>query len=188
MYGTTVTPHPEVPVDTLTASPIRTRPPALAALAAVALLLAAPGPVAADPDRTAYELRAEAMDIANLGQLEEAAEFLILTAADLSDDDQEKDDNLRLAGRLYHHAGKLDAAWRTMVNAGVAAYRLGDARQAGHDLVDATVVAVQTGDAIRAWDTAEKVGYVLRTTDLAPEERMVILERIRIEPRETRRG
>lgn len=175
-------------MDTPTASPIRTRPAALAALAAVTLLLAASGPVAADPDRTAYDLRAEAMQIANLGQLEEAAELLVLTAAGLGEDDEEKDDNLRLAARLYHHAGKLDEAWRTMVNAGVAAYRLGDARQAGHDLVDATVVAIQTGDAGRAWDTAEKVGYVLRTTDMALEERMAILERIKIEEREPRRG
>ena len=64
-----------------------------------------------------------------------------------------------------------------MANAG----RLGDAVRAGNDLVDATVVAVQAGNSIRAWDTAEKVGYVLRTADLLPEERLAILERITVE-------
>lgn len=155
---------------------------ALAALAAVLLLVATTGPVLADPDATAYEQRRAAMVMANDGDLVEAAEYLVLAVGQLAADDPEQDDNLRLAARLYHHAGDLDAAWRTMVNAGVAAYRLGDAVRAGNDLVDATVVAVEAGHASRAWDTAHKVGFVLRTAELEAGERLAILERIQVGP------
>lgn len=172
----------------LTAVP--TRPlVALAAVLATAALLALPASALADPDQaSAYEQRRAAMVLANDGRMTEAARYLVRTAAELAADDTEKDDNLRLAARLYHHAGQLEDSWRTMVNAGVAAYRTGDALRASHDLVDATVVAMQAGNSIRAWDTAEKVGFVLRTADLQPEERLAILERITIQAREVRAG
>lgn len=157
---------------------------ALAALAAVLLLVATTGPALADPEGTAYELRRAAMVMANGGDLVGAADHLVRATAVLATDDTGRDDNLRLAARLYHHAGDLEAAWRTMVNAGVAAYRLGDGVQAGHDLVDATVVAVEAGHASRAWDTAHKVGFVLRTSDLEARDRLAILERIRVNHRD----
>lgn len=166
-------------MNTLTTRAIRPRPTAFAALAAAVLLMAAPA-AAADPDPTALDLRRQAMTVASDGDLAKAADFLVRTAGQLADDDPERDDNLRLAARLYHHAGKLEDAWRTAVNAGVAAYRLGDAGQAGGDLADATVVAVEAGNAARAWSTAQKVGYVLRTSDVPPEVRRALLQRITI--------
>lgn len=176
-------------MDTITASPTTRRFSALAALAATLMLLAVPQAAAADPeDDSALEQRRIAMQMANAGELVDAGDYLVRAAARLAEGDEEKDDNLRLAARLYHHAGELEASWRTMVNAGVAAYRLGDAVRAGNDLVDATVVAVQAGNSLRAWDTAEKVGYVLRTADLLPEERLAILERIQVQPREASQG
>lgn len=175
-------------MDIITASPPARTFSALAALAAALLLLAVPQEAVADPDDSAFEQRRVAMQMANAGDLVEAGDYLVRMAAMLEENDQEKDDNLRLAARLYHHAGELDASWRAMVNAGVAAYRLGDAVRAGHDLVDATVVAVQAGNSIRAWDTAEKVGYVLRTADLLPDERLAILERVRVQQRDVIRG
>lgn len=176
-------------MDTITASPTARRFTALAALGAALLLLAVPRTAVADPEEdSAYEQRSVAMQMANAGELVEAGDYLVRMAAELDEGDEEKDDNLRLAARLYHHAGALDDAWRAMVNAGVAAYRLGDAVRAGHDLVDATVVAVQAGNSIRAWDTADRVGYVLRTADLLPEERLAILERIQVQQRNVIRG
>lgn len=175
-------------MDTPTALSTRPRPSVLAALAAAVLLAAVPDAAVADPDRTALELRSTAMTLANDGELVEAAGYLVRTADDLESDDPERDDNLRLAARLYHHAGELEDAWRAMVNAGVAAYRLGDGQRAANDLVDATVVAVQAGNAGRAWSTAEKVGYVLRTADLEPEVRLAILERVKISHRRANRS
>lgn len=175
-------------MDTLIASPTLRRLPVLAALVGALLLLAVPQPAHADPDKTAENLRRIAMAMANDGDLIGAGDYLVLTVAKLADENPEKDDNLRLAARLYHHAGDFDRSWRAMVNAGVAAYRMGDAERAAHDLVDATVVAVQAGNSIRAWDTAEKVGYVLRTADLLPDERLAILDRIRYHQREAAQG
>lgn len=175
-------------MDIPTSSPTLRRWPALAVLAATLALLVAPEPALADPAVTALEHRRAAMVIANDGDLVEAAEYLVRTTKKLAADDAERDDNLRLAARLYHHAGELESSWRTMVNAGVAAYRLGDAVQAGHDLVDATLVAVEAGNVPRARDTADKVGYVLRTTELAPEDRLAILERVQVRYRFVQKG
>lgn len=170
----------DIPIPSSIPSPISRGRAALAALAAVLLLVVTTGPALADPEETAYELRRAAMVMANGGDLVGAADHLVRVTGRLATDHPERDDNLRLAARLYHHAGDLESAWRTMVNAGVAAYRLGDAVRAGNDLVDATVVAVEAGHASRAWDTAHKVGFVLRTAELGAAERLAILERIQV--------
>lgn len=173
-------------MDTQIIRPIRRLRPALAALVATLLLATTPLPGLADPDRSAADLRRTAITMGNLGELAEAADFLVETVEKLAADDPERDDNLRLAARLYHHAGNLESSWRTMVNAGVAAYSVGDAKQAGHDLVDAAEVASQAGNSIRAWNTVDKVGFVLRTSELSADDRLAILDRVQVFLRESR--
>lgn len=151
-------------------------------LTASAALAAAPERPPADPDdpvKPAAELRVEAVAIIErTGDLAEAADFLVETAADLDPRDVEKARNLRVAGRYYHHAGDLEAAYEAMLAAGQAAYAAGDYSLAADVLLDAGIAAAEDGKQGAAWRAAHKAGYVLRTQSFTPEERLRILGRV----------
>lgn len=134
-----------------------------------------------DPAATAVELRAEAISIVErTGDTRQAADFLVKTAVEqLARDDSGRAQNLRLAGRYYHHAGKLGDAYRAMEDAARAAHAGGQHALAAHVLLDAGIAAAEDGKQNAAWRAAHKAGYILRTQTFAPDERLRILGRVR---------
>lgn len=134
-----------------------------------------------DPAATAVELRAEALSIVErTGDFRRAADFLVETAVEqLTRDDSERARNLRLAGRYYHHAGKLGDAHRAMVDAARAAHAGGQHALAANILLDAGLAAAEDGKESAAWRAAHKAGYILRTQALALDDRLGILGRVR---------
>ncbi|MFW6192259.1 MAG: hypothetical protein ACOC83_02140 [Gemmatimonadota bacterium] len=133
-----------------------------------------------DPAATAAELRAEALSIVErTGDTRRAADFLVKTAFEqLARDDSGRARNLRLAGRYYHHAGKLGDAYRAMLDAARAAHAGGQHALAANTLLDAGIAATEDGKQGAAWRAAHRAGYLLRTEHFTPVERLRILERV----------
>lgn len=133
-----------------------------------------------DPAATAAELRTEALSIVErTGDTRRAADFLVKTAVEqLARDDSERALNLRLAGRYYHHAGKLGDAYRAMLDAARAAHAVGQHALAANMLLDAGIAAVEDGKQGAAWSAAHKAGHLLRTQYFTPVERIRILGRV----------
>lgn len=133
-----------------------------------------------DPPATAVQLRTEALSIVErTGDTRRAADFLVETAVEhLAVDDPGRAQNLRLAGRYYHHAGKLGDAYRAMVDAARAAHAGGQHALAANMLLDAGIAAAENGKQGAAWSAAHKAGHLLRTQAFTPVERLRILERV----------
>lgn len=133
-----------------------------------------------DPLATAAQLRAEALSIVErTGDTRRAADFLVKTAVEqLAEDDAERAQNLRLAGRYYHHAGKLGDAYRAMVDAARVAHAVGQHALAANMLLDAGIAAAEDGKQAAAWSAAHKAGHLLRTQPFDSVERLRILERV----------
>jgi len=155
-------------------------------LAALALALPAGGSLAAQsaPHSASAALgakvRARALSRVDDGvSFGQAADSLVREAqsAGLGEGDLAR--TLRLAGRLYDHAGELEAARRTLEEAGVDAYRAGQAVLAANMFLNAAQAAWRNGDKQGAWMAAERAGYVLRTSDVPATTRERILARIR---------
>jgi hypothetical protein len=133
-----------------------------------------------DPATTAAELRTEALSIVvRTGDTRQAADFLVKTALEqLARADAERARNLQLAGRYYHHGGKLGDAYRAMVDAARAAHAGGQHALAANMLLDAGIAAAEDGKQGAAWSAAHKAGHLLRTQYFTPVERLRILERV----------
>lgn len=133
-----------------------------------------------DPAMKAAELRTEALSIAQrTGDTRRAADFLVKTAVEqLAGDDTERARNLRLAGRYYHHAGKLGDTYRAMLQAARAAHAGGQHALAANMLLDAGIAAAEDGKQGAAWSAAHKAGHLLRTQYFTPVERLRILGRV----------
>lgn len=145
-----------------------------------ALLLALPAPGHAEPPvpGSAQLRRAAHEQLDRTGDPVRVADYLVETALLLDDTDPGKAENLRLAGRLYHHAGRLESARIATLNAGVAAYRSGRDALAAHIFMDAAEVAAQTRVPGAARSAAERAGWVLRQGRLSGDERTAVLDRV----------
>lgn len=168
-----------------TRSPIGGRR-AAAVLAALALALPAGASLTAQsaPHGASAALgtkvRARALALVDRGlSFGQAADSLVRDARSAGMDQAELARTLRLAGRLYDHAGDLEAARRTLEQAGVDAYRAGQAVLAANMFLNASQAAWRNGDKQGAWMAAERAGYVLRTSDVPAATRERILSRIR---------
>lgn len=133
-----------------------------------------------DPPPAAVELRTEALSIVErTGDTRRAADFLVETAvAQLAQEDAERAQNLRLAARYYHHAGRLGDAYRAMVDAARAAHAAEQHALAANMLLDAGIVAAEDGKQAAAWSAAHKAGHLLRTESFDSVERLRILGRV----------
>lgn len=153
--------------------------------AGIALLLmlasAAPAgaaePEAAPPPETAAELQEEALELARRGKLIDAAELLVEGTAKL-EESAESAELLVLAARLYGHGDRRDEAYRTLRRAAGVAFRVGEPGRAAHLLIDAAALAVEEGRGADANEAADLAGYVLRVSNLTPEQRMSVLRRV----------
>lgn len=135
--------------------------------------------------RSLETLASDRSDIANAAaELETAA---VLLAAD----DPSRAEDLRLAGRYYHHAGQLEKSRVALVAAGRAFYAAGDHVTAAHTFIDASQVADEAGNSHGAWSAAHMAGAVLREGDVDLEDRKAVLARVQFVDRElslTERG
>jgi len=113
------------------------------------------------------------------GELVREAELLVRSASELEPTDPAKGETLRLAARLYHHAGRHADAYRVMVASGLALHRAGQELLAAHAFVDAAEVALAMRNATLAWSAADRAGAVLRASSLAPSARASVLDRVR---------
>ena len=165
-----------------------------AAALALATLVAVPGTAqTVTGDRSAdaaldvslETLAAERPDVA------EAAVELESAAGLLAPDDPSRAEDLRLAGRYYHHAGQLEKARAALVAAARAFFVRGAHATAAHTLIDASMVAAEDGNTVGAWSAAHMAGVVLREGDVDLEDRKAVLARVRYAEREvspTERG
>jgi hypothetical protein len=153
---------------------------ALAVMAAGLLALGPTALAAAPPAPSSAELRSAAHGIVDAtGDAARAAEYLVKTALVLEDGDPGKATNLRLAGRLYHHAGRLEDARLATLGAGIAAYRSGQDALAAQIFLDAAEVAGETGIPGAVESAAHRAGWVIRQGKLSDAERKAVLERVR---------
>ena len=177
----------------------RTRRPVIAtAVAAAALVLATlvsvPGTAQTVTDGGSADAALDvSLETLAPGRSDIAAAALeIETAAGLlAAEDPTRAEDLRLAGRYYHHAGQLERARVAFVAAGRAFFARGDHATAAHTFLDASQVAAEDGDRRGAWSAAHLAGAVLREGDVGPKDREAVLSRIRYVERvlpQTRRG
>lgn len=166
--------------------PTRTRSTRLRRAAPVVLLAAfllgplVPGSALAEDDPRAKRFRGEAIAIVETtGDYAEAADHLVTTAMLMEKGDVDRATNLRLAGRLYHHARSLEKARFAMLDAGVAAFEAGESALAAHIFLDAAEVALEEGVPGAAQSAGERAGWVLRQGDLSAAERRSVLDRVR---------
>lgn len=131
-----------------------------------------------DPDELGRYVRAQALERAADGDLARAADELLRSIHALGVVGLERARSLALAGRLYHHAGNLHRAHRTMMRAGLAAYHAADPVLSVRLFLDAAQAAVEDGDAELAWRSAERAGYVIRTTDFTARQKLTLLGRV----------
>ncbi len=151
---------------------------AAAAVAVVALTtLPAEAQTITDPAASMAE-GVEVTILPSAGELATMADDLASEAARLSDEDPERAEALRLAGRYYHHAGQLEKSRKTLIEAGLAFHRVGEHRLSSHAFLDASEVAVEAGDTPAALEAADMAGAVLRSGDLSAKEREEILSRV----------
>lgn len=156
----------------------RAAPAAL--LAALLLGPLVPDAALADDDPRAERFRGEAIGIVETtGDYEEAADHLVTTAMLMEEGDVDRATNLRLAGRLYHHARSLEKARFALLDAGISAFEAGEAALAAHIFLDAAEVAQEQGVPGAAESAAERAGWVLREGVLTAAERRDVLDRVR---------
>lgn len=166
----------------------RIRSGALAAAALLFLTVAAtPGTAqalaTAPVDARSMDAAATSLSLTS-AELASAASELELGAALREADDPTRGEELRLAGRYYHHAGELEKARAVLVAAGRAFYAAGDHRSAAHTFVDASQVADEAGNSMGAWSAAHLAGAVLREGELDAKERDAVLARVKVVDRE----
>lgn len=150
---------------------------ALALSAVPAAALPTTGAEAFGPEARGF--RSAAWDVVQQsGDLVGAADYLVETARGLSADDPDRAANLQLASRFYYAAGRLGATYATLIDAASAAFSVGQSTNAAHMLIDAGIVAVEDGEPGAAQRAADKAGYVVRVSDLTPEQRAAVLRRV----------
>lgn len=110
---------------------------------------------------------------------ERSADIMVRDAESLDDTDPLKSKKLRMAGRLYRHAGLLEKARLTTIHAGIAAYHAGEAALAAHIFLDASETSLERGVPHAAESAADRAGWVLRNGKLTAEERESVLRRVR---------
>lgn len=152
--------------------------PTIAAAALHALALGAvPAPAVADAVPAREVVRGDT--ITTNGTYERSADILVRDSESLDDTDLRKAKKLRMAGRLYGHAGLREKARITMIHAGIAAYRSGESALAAHIFLDAAESSLDRGVPHAAESAADRAGWVLRNGDLSADERASVLRRVR---------
>jgi len=151
--------------------------PVLAAAALWAVALAwLPAPAAAAPGPGA-EVAGDT--ITEEKTYVRSADLLVRDAESLDDTDPLKSKKLRMAGRLYRHAGMLEKSRLTTIHAAIAAYHAGEAALAAHTFLDAAETSLDRGVPHAAESAADRAGWVLRNGKLTAEERESVLRRVR---------
>jgi hypothetical protein len=86
-------------------------------------------------------------------------------------------DNLQLAARLFHHAGRIDDARATFHECALRATAIGEVEKAAHAYLDAALAAIQEGNA-EALDYMLAAQSLAISTHLTDKERAAILSRV----------
>lgn len=85
---------------------------------------------------------------------------------------------LRMSGLLYHRAGNLKEAQRTMYRAAEVAARTGQLLAAAHAYLDYAALSIKLGDTQAAMDAATKAELISRLPALSDWERSTIRDRM----------
>jgi len=163
---------------------LSTSAPVLATLGSVALVLLVALPaqgqdVPTEGPAFGTDLRQDALEAALVeNDFVRSAERLVRTVDARGINDIEACRTLELAGRLYHHAGRLGDTHEIMERAATMAYHEGEGALSARLFLDAAEAAVEDGKPRAAWLAGQRAGYVLRISDVTPEQRTAILARV----------